>query len=73
MDLSVFFFIQLSPFLKVKELSWGYFPSSVTDPSLAVCVDAMQRPLSVDLQGKEMQWFLQSQTSKRVLGEFKVK
>lgn len=73
MDLSVFFFIQLYLFLKVKELSWVFSPYSVTDPSLAVCVDAMQRPLCVDRQGKEMQWLLQYQTSKRVIGDFKVK
>lgn len=60
MDLSVFFFIQLSSLLKMKELPWVFFsPFSVTDLSLAICVYAMQRPLNVDLQGKEMQWLLQ--------------
>lgn len=54
-----FFHSTFSLLKSERNLLGFFFLFSVTDLSLALCVDAMQRPLNIDLQSKEMQWLLQ--------------
>lgn len=53
-----FLFHSTSSLLKSESIIFlgFFFPFSVADPSLTVCVDSMQKPLNV---AKEMQWLLQ--------------